>query len=72
MMIEDRLVDIETKIAYQEDLVQELNMTVYQQQKKIDQLEAICKSLIDHIKALSEAAEGKSEGNVLEERPPHY
>lgn len=72
MMIDDRLVDIETKIAYQEDLVQELNNTVYRQQKKIDQLETICKSLIDHVKALSEAAEGKPGGNVLDERPPHY
>lgn len=72
MMIEDRLVDIETKIAYQEDLVQELNNTVYQQQKKIDRLEAICKSLIDHVKALSEAVEGKPGGNILDERPPHY
>lgn len=72
MMIEDRLVDIETKIAYQEYLVQELNDTVYRQQKKIDQLEAICKSLVDHVRALSEAAEGKPGGNVLDERPPHY
>lgn len=68
-MIEERLVDIETKIAYQEDLVQELNKLVYQQQKKIDHLEAICESLINHIKDLSEAV---SEGNVAHEKPPHY
>lgn len=72
MMIEDRLVAIETKIAYQEDLVQELNDTVYKQQRKIDQLDAICRSLIDHVRALSEAAEGKPGGNVQDERPPHY
>lgn len=72
MMNEDRLVDIETKIAYQEDLVQELNDVVYRQQKQIDRLEAICRSLIDHVKALSEAAEGKPGGVVPDERPPHY
>jgi SlyX protein len=72
-MNEDRLIDIETKIAFQEDLVQELNKVVCLQQKKIDQLEAICKSLIEHIRSLSEAvAEGKGEGNILDERPPHY
>jgi SlyX protein len=72
-MIEDRLIEIETKISFQEDLLQELNNVVCRQQKQIDQLEAVCKSLIDHVRALSEAAsEGKSEGGMLNERPPHY
>lgn len=72
-MTEDRWVDMETKIAFQEDLVQELNNTVYLQQKKIDHLEAVCNSLIDHVRALSEAiAENKPDGGVLNERPPHY
>ena len=69
MMQEDRLVDIESKIAFQEDLLQELNKTIYEQQKKIARLEAICNSLIDHVKELSEAA---TEGGVINERPPHY
>ena len=34
-MIEERLVNIETKITFQEDLIEELNKTVYQQQKKL-------------------------------------
>jgi len=69
MMYDDRLVDIESKIAFQEDLLQELNKTIYEQQKKIARLEAICNSLIDHVKELSEAA---AEGGVINERPPHY
>jgi SlyX protein len=72
-MIEDRLIEIETKISFQEDMLQELNNVVCRQQKQIDQLEAVCKSLIDHVRALSEAAaEGKSDGGMLNERPPHY
>ena len=35
MITEERLVDIEIKIARQEDLVETLNKTVYQQQKKL-------------------------------------
>ncbi|BCB28588.1 hypothetical protein SKTS_34740 [Sulfurimicrobium lacus] len=69
MMHEDRLVEIETRIAFQEDLLQELNKTIYEQQKKIARLEAICNSLIDHVKDLSEAA---AEGVATNERPPHY
>ncbi len=68
-MIEERLVNIETKITYQEDLIEELNKTVYQQQQKLDRLEAICDSLAKHIQSLAEAG---NEGKVANERPPHY
>jgi SlyX protein len=68
-MIEDRLVDIEIKLSYQEDTIRELNSVVCAQQKQIDQLESICKVFASRIKDLSEALEG----NVpLNEKPPHY
>lgn len=69
MTTEDRLVDIEIKIARQEDLVDALNQTVYQQQKKIDELEALCSALARHIKEMREAA---AEGGPANEKPPHY
>ena len=67
-MIEQRLVNIETKITFQEDLIEELNKTVYQQQQKLDRLEAVCASLARHIESLAAASEGKP----ANERPPHY
>jgi SlyX protein len=68
-MIEERLINIETKITFQEDLIEELNKVVYQQQKKLDRLEAICESLARHIESLEEA---RNEGSPASERPPHY
>jgi SlyX protein len=69
-MLEQRLENIETKIAYQEDLLEELNKTIYQQQKRLDQLEATCQALAGHIASLAESVnENKS---VASERPPHY
>ena len=69
-MNENRLEKIETKIAYQEDLLEELNKTFYQQQKKLEQLEATCAALARHIASLAESVnEGRSAAN---ERPPHY
>jgi SlyX protein len=68
-MNEERLVNIETKITFQEDLIEELNKTVYQQQQKLDRLEAICASLARHIESLEEAGNG---GMTANERPPHY
>jgi len=68
-MIEERLINIETKITYQEDLIEELNKTVYQQQQKIERLEAICEALARQMRSLAEAG---NEGKAGNERPPHY
>lgn len=68
-MNEERLINLETKIAFQEDQIDELNKTVYQQQKELERLEAICKSLAGHIESLSAA---RTEGMPVNERPPHY
>lgn len=68
-MIEERLVDLETKLAYQEDTIQALNEVVCEQQKQIDQLAATCKLLVDRIRQLSVTAEMDE---ILDEKPPHY
>ena len=68
-MNEERLVNIEAKITFQEDLIEELNKTVYQQQKKLERLEAICESLARQIQSLAEAG---NESKPANERPPHY
>lgn len=67
-MDEERLIAIETKITFQEDLIEELNKTLYQQQKQLDYLAALCETLARNVESLAAAAEGKP-GN---ERPPHY
>ena len=68
-MTEDRIVDIEIKLARQEDLVETLNQMVYQQQKKIDELESLCSALARRIKDMSSR---DNEQAPIDERPPHY
>lgn len=65
---EDRFVDIEIKLAHMEDLVDTLNTTVYQQARRIDQLEAMVNTLGEHLRTLREV--GRQ--NPVNERPPHY
>lgn len=67
-MNEDRIVDIEIKLTRQEDIVESLNKIVYEQQKKIDELEALCMALVHRVKDLSDA----SRQTPLNEPPPHY
>ncbi|WP_330987163.1 SlyX family protein [Herbaspirillum lusitanum] len=45
MIDEERLVDIELKLTHQEDTVDALNKIVYEQQKKIDELEKLLTAL---------------------------
>jgi SlyX protein len=68
-MNEDRLVEIETKIAFQEKTIKDLSDTVYNQQKQIDTLNETLKHLIDQIKDSSIISPGL---NLKDEKPPHY
>ena len=68
-MTEERIMELEIKAAYQEDLLQELNKIVGQQQQQIKRLEATCRLLNERIKSLS--IEGGS-GENIDEVPPHY
>ncbi|KAF1048286.1 MAG: Protein SlyX [Herbaspirillum frisingense] len=69
MSSEDRIIDIETKLAHQEDLVDELNKTVYRQQKKIEELEMLLGALAKRFRELSDASQDRAAAN---EKPPHY
>ena len=69
-MIEERLVEIETKIAFQEQTIMDLNDVVYEQQKEIQRLRSICDALMKNIKEFSGSTSGSSA--PANEKPPHY
>ncbi len=68
--IEDRLVDIEIKVTSQEDLTQELSHLVYQQQKQIDELRALCTALVKKLGNMD--SDGDGPDVYAHEKPPHY
>lgn len=67
-MNEERFVDIEVKLAHQEQLLIDLDKVVTDQQAKIMQLEELCNELIERVRS---AGEGGTEA-PHDERPPHY
>lgn len=67
MSHEQRLVDIEIKLAHQEDLVETLNRTVYEQGRHIDQLKAMVLKLAEHMQTMREDGQ-----QPINDRPPHY
>lgn len=64
---EDRFINIEIKLADQENLVDTLNRTVYEQGRRIDQLDALVAKMAEHIRVLRDREQGP-----INERPPHY
>lgn len=63
-MNEQRLVEIETKLAHQELLIGELNQVISDQQSTIDQLQISLKKLLQGYLGSRE--------NPRNEKPPHY
>ena len=68
MNSEDRLIELETKIAFLENNLQELSDVVASQQKEIQTLNKTNKAVIDKLNALVSGEEISSEF----EKPPHY
>ena len=66
---DERFVDIEIKLAHQEDTVEQLNQAVYQQGRRIDQLEAMVSQLAEHIRNNAQSGPNLGAGG---EKPPHY
>lgn len=66
--MEERLVRIETKLSFSEDLLEDLNRTVFRQQEQIDRLQEQLLRLHEHVAQLRFA--GPSD--LRDEIPPHY
>ena len=64
-----RLTDLEIKASYTEDLLDQLNLTIYRQQQQID-------GLMQQVGQLREQgaadAGGAGARNLRDELPPHY
>jgi SlyX protein len=67
--MEDRLTELEIKMSLAEDLVEELNRTVYRQQQQIDLLQHQLRHLFQQMQPEPEPAEQR---NLRDEIPPHY
>jgi SlyX protein len=66
--MESRITELEIKIGFAENLLDELNMTVFRQQQQIDQLLHEVRTLRQQLQA-AVPAETRS---LRDELPPHY
>lgn len=66
--MEKRLTEIEIKLGFAEDLLEELNRTVFRQQQQMEQLQQEIRALRRQLE-VSMPAEPRS---LADEVPPHY
>ena len=65
--MQERLIELERKISYQDKLLQELNEVIFSLSKRLDQLESRQKAMNDQL----------TSGNLVKRQedetpPPHY
>jgi SlyX protein len=65
---ENRLEKIESKLGLAEDLLDELNKTIYRQQQQIERMQHEMRTLRQQV----QAAQPAEQRNLLDEIPPHY
>ena len=63
-----RLTELEIKLGFTEDLLEELNRTAYRQQQEIAQLQRAIRDLRDQMRASTPA----EQASLKDELPPHY
>ena len=66
--MEDRLEKIESKLSLAEDMIEELNKTVYRQQRQIEQMQQEMLTLRQQL----QASLPPEQRNLMDEIPPHY
>lgn len=63
-----RLENLEVKLSYMEDLLDELNLVIYRQREQMDQLARE----VAQLRQRSPDGEGSSPRDPRDELPPHY
>lgn len=66
--MDSRLTELEIKLAFTEDLLDGVNLTVYRQQERIERLEKDLREL----RALLLASVPTEQRDLREDIPPHY
>ncbi len=66
--METRINELEAKLAFAEDLLEELNKTAYRQQQQIDLLQKEVRELRKQVAASTP----HEPGSLRDEIPPHY
>lgn len=66
-MMQERVTELEVKLAFAEDLLETLNQTVFRQQEQIERLQREVREVRDMLQSLP-----GEQRSLRDELPPHY
>lgn len=73
MTVNDRIDELESRLAFQDDTVHSLNEVVARQQREIDQLQLQLGKMASLLRSIrDEIGSASGGGSLIDERPPHY
>ncbi len=67
--LDDKIIDIETKLAFAEESIEQLNDVIISQQKILDKL---TRQILLLDKKIEEESQQWQQANPTDETPPHY
>lgn len=73
MSVDERMAELESRLAFQDDTVHSLNEIVARQQREIEQLQLQLSKMAALLRSIrDEMGSAGGGGSLLDERPPHY
>jgi len=68
--MDGKLVELEIRIAFQEEAIEQLGKLTHEQQQRLSRLEALCDRLTERYQELKSSLPAGT--SVEQEKPPHY
>jgi len=69
---EARIDELEAKLSFAEDLIDELNRSVFRQQEQLDLMQQQLILLHQHLQSVAQSVTPNETRNLRDELPPHY
>ncbi len=69
--MDEKLIELETKFSYQEDLLSDLNTIVAKQQRQLDELISEMSGMKEQLQGALERGPAVGQAEQME-KPPHY
>jgi len=66
----EKIIEIETKLAFQEETIEQLNEVIIGQQNTLDKLQRQLQQL--NSKIVQESQHWNQDAGMVDEKPPHY
>jgi SlyX protein len=70
--MEDRLTELEIKLSLAEDMIEEINRTVFRQQQQLDLLQEQMRLLYKQLQSQSLSSIPPEPRSLRDDIPPHY